>query len=74
MTTNYCWILPCSVNQDLAVIALTNCIRLKDQLGLYSINCHIYAMTESCFASLETLTDSLTVVSAMTGNLPSEFD
>ena len=50
------------LSSEVIVIALFTCVCLKDQLGLCSINCHMYAMTVNYCAS------ALQVVSAMTGN------
>ena len=51
-------ILSYSVRREMIVIALISCFCLKDQLGLYSVNCYIYAMTGSCPASLRVLAAS----------------
>ena len=52
------------------VIAVFTCLCLKDKLGLCSINCHIWVMTRNCSVSLQVLSNSLQVVSAMTGSSP----
>ena len=54
----------------LTLIALFTCLCLKDKLGLCSINCHTQAITGNCFASLQVLTNSLRLISAIIGNPP----
>ena len=66
-------ILACSVSREVIVIALISCLCFEDQIGLCSINCHIYAMTGHCFTRLQVFADSLQVVSAMTGNLSQDY-
>ena len=63
-------VLACSVIREMIVTALFICFYLKDKLSLSSINCQIHAMTGNCSVSLQVLTNSLQVVSAMTGNSP----
>ena len=52
-------------------ITLFSCLCLKDQQSLCSSNCHTHAVNGNCSASLRVLDNSLRVVSAMRGNLPS---
>ena len=48
-------LLSCSVSREVVEIGLFSCLCLKGQSGLFSINCHIYAMTENCSAILQVL-------------------
>ena len=58
-----------SISREVIVKALISCLCLRDQSGLPSVNCHIYAITGNCSASLELLADLLRVIStAVTGN------